>query len=252
MIKLSDRLKIISDIMKDSKTMADIGTDHGFLPIYLIQENKCSKVIMADISILSLEKAKNNCLRYLGSEVGGYEFRAGDGLSVLKAYEVDTVVISGMGGKLIVDIMSADMKLTSSFRKFVLQPRIGQGVLRKWLLENGFLIVREDLVIEGNYIPEIITVISPEFREGHEKNNFCCDDYNSVENIHEEIMYKVPTWILYASGPVREFLERNIAKEKDIIRNVMKSKERDIKAEERICENIRYLERLLARCENER
>ena len=65
MIKLSDRLQVIADRVEKNKTMADIGTDHGFLPIYLIQSGKCRKVIATDISMLSLSKAIENAERIL-------------------------------------------------------------------------------------------------------------------------------------------------------------------------------------------
>ena len=110
--------------------MADIGTDHGFLPIYMVNSGISPMAVMTDVSESSLMKGQRNFREY-ADIVSGIYFRTGDGLSVLKKSEVDTVVIAGMGGKLIRDMMNADMKLTSSFRKFILQPRIRQGELRK-------------------------------------------------------------------------------------------------------------------------
>ena len=102
MIKLNDRLQIIAERLKDEKTMADIGTDHGFLPVFLLQSGQCDRVILADISVPSLAKAEENCRRYFTGEyeecAARAEFRAGDGLTVLKPGEVDAVVIAGVGG----------------------------------------------------------------------------------------------------------------------------------------------------------
>ena len=133
MIKLSERLQIIADRIEPAETMADIGTDHGFLPVFLRESGRCSKVIMTDISFPSLEKARANASRCSAQVQKGIEFRAGDGLHVISPGEVNAVVIAGMGGKLIRDIMSSDMDITCSVNKFVLQPRIGQGHLRRWL-----------------------------------------------------------------------------------------------------------------------
>lgn len=252
MIKLSDRLQIIADITKDSKTMADIGTDHGFLPVYLLQKGLCRKAIMTDISAPSLEKARSNCRKYLGEDFEGCEFRQGSGLSVLKPGEVENVVIAGMGGRLMVDILSSDKRLTFSFKKFILQPRIGQGILRKWLLREGFSIVREDLVREGNYIPEIITVVSPAFKASLGERAFNFEDYGVDEKNDGEIIYRIPPWISEAGGPAEEFLRRNAEKEKEVIKNVMMSKERHVEAEEIICGNIKYLNKLLERYEDEK
>ena len=71
MIKLNDRLQIIAERLKDEKTMADIGTDHGFLPVFLLQSGQCDRVILADISVPSLAKAEENCSRYLRESTKG-------------------------------------------------------------------------------------------------------------------------------------------------------------------------------------
>ena len=117
MIKLNDRLQIIAERLKDEKTMADIGTDHGFLPVFLLQSGQCDQVILADISVPSLAKAEENCSRYFTGEyeecAARAEFRVGDGLTVLKPGEVDAVVIAGVGGKLITELLERDMEHTA-------------------------------------------------------------------------------------------------------------------------------------------
>ena len=112
------------------------------LPVFLLQSGQCDRVILADISVPSLAKAEENCSRYFTGEyeecAARAEFRVGDGLTVLKPGEVDAVVIAGVGGKLITELLERDMEHTCSFRKYVFQPRIGQGILRKWLCDHGF------------------------------------------------------------------------------------------------------------------
>ena len=158
MNRLTDRLQIIADEVKKGETMADIGTDHGFLPLYLWEKGISPKVIMCDISDPSLAKAKGAAGSYqFGNEL---DFRAGDGLKVLDAGEVDDIVIAGMGGLLIIDILSDNMKKTMSFRKYVLQPRNNSGKLRYWLVSNGFEISRNQLVREGKFICEVITAVT--------------------------------------------------------------------------------------------
>ncbi len=239
MIKLSDRLQIIADKIEEKETMADIGTDHGFLPIYLKLSGKCPKVIMADVSRPSLGKAEANAAMYAPDEKNMH-FRAGDGLAVLEKGEADAVVIAGMGGKLIRDIMAADMEVTCSVKKFIMQPRIGQGHLRKWLVENGFKIVAEDVVIEGDYIPEIITAISPGYDVAW--GNITCDIDDS--NDGDSIAWKIPPWIVSAGGPVGDFLDRNIEMYEDRLVNVKKAKVRNIELEDSIVSDIDYLKKL--------
>lgn len=236
--------------------MADIGTDHGFLPISLFCREISPKVIMTDISEPSLKKAIQNSMIHIGPSEKNIDFRAGSGLSVLKPSEVDTVVIAGMGGKLMIDIMAADMSLTCSFNKFILQPRIGQGHLRKWLLDNGFTIIYEDLVKEGRYIPEIITVLSPgrlPCGGQEESETATCADFTGFDmtgKTGDDMIYKIPPWITGASGPVGEFLTRNIETEKKKLENVMLSRERNRQLENKICDDIYYLKKLLEEYEN--
>ena len=250
MIKLSERLQIIADRIEPAETMADIGTDHGFLPVFLRESGRCSKVIMTDISFPSLEKARANASRCSAQVQKGIEFRAGDGLHVISPGEVNAVVISGMGGKLIRDIMSSDMDITCSVNKFVLQPRIGQGHLRRWLCMNGFIITNEDLVTEGDYIPEIITALTPD-----ELSSYADDMYKGYEErmmaaSGDDIIWKIPPWIIRASGPVEQFLIRNINKEKKKLENVMLAKTRKLELEEKIKCDIKYLESLVEELNN--
>lgn len=238
MIKLSDRLQLIADRINEKETMADIGTDHGFLPIYLKLTKKSPKVVMCDVSVPSLQKAKDNAALYAATEDEMY-FRAGDGLQVLEYGEVDAVVIAGMGGKLIRDIMSFDLKHTCSFKKFIMQPRIGQGHLRKWLVDNGFKIISEDVVIEGDYIPEIITAVTP----GNITDNDITSEL-SADLDGDSIMWKIPPWIIDAGGPVVEFIDRNIGLQEEKLSNVKKAKVRNDDLEKSIAEDIEYLMQL--------
>ncbi len=252
MNRLSDRLQLIANRINEGETMADIGTDHGFLPIYLRNSGKSPKVIMADVSTPSLEKGRKNAHMMVRdmSMLDDIDFRVGDGLAVLDHGEVDAVVIAGMGGKLIRDIMAADMSLTKTIKKFIMQPRIGQGHLRKWLIENGFVIIAEDVVIEGDYMPEIITAVSPGFARGEE--DMTCDLLCSIPDDADgdSLIWKIPPWIIRAGGPVSDFLERNISMNEDKLNNVKKAKIRNFELEERITSDIEYLKKLRKECED--
>lgn len=154
MIKLSDRLQTIANFINPGETIADIGTDHGFLPIALFERGISPHVILSDINRGPLEKAGDNIKEYCPGNT--FDIRLGNGLSTLNKGEVDTIVIAGMGGLLIANILGADMEKTKSYGRLILQPRNAQDKLRKWILENQFSIVDEALVKEGKYICEII------------------------------------------------------------------------------------------------
>lgn len=154
MNKLTERLQKIADNIEKGETMADIGTDHGFLPIYLLEKEISPRVIMTDISNLSLQKGEGNAgALQFGSCV---DFREGDGLTVLEESEVDDIVIAGMGGLMIIRILSHDIEKSKSYKKVILQPRNNDGHLRYWLMNNGFKITVEMIAREGKYLCPII------------------------------------------------------------------------------------------------
>lgn len=245
-MKLSERMQVIADHVEPGETVADIGTDHGQIPVWLFACGISPRAILSDISAGSIRKAEETAAAYQFGE--GMSFRTGDGLQVLRPGEADTVIIAGMGGKLIRQIMDADREHTASFRKFILQPRKGQGPLRKWLLENGYRILCEDVVREGRFLPEIITALSPAFA-GSEvaAEHGCAPDLAAADREHltdleeQDIRLRVPPWMLRAQGPVEDFFDLRIAQETLILENLQRARKRDDTAEERIRQNLDYL-----------
>lgn len=230
---LTERLAAIANEIEKGESVADIGTDHGYLPMYLTKEEISPKVIMADISKGSLNKARRNC-RELMPEVK-FDFRNGNGLRVIKKGEVDVIVIAGMGGNLICDILGRDLGKAKSCKKLILQPRTAQGRLRAWLVRKGFDIVNEQLVREGRFICEIITAVPGEPRESIKLN---------LEP--KSIKWEMPYWVANLKNPlVNEFISYKIDRENRILKSMENSKNipaEDVKAIE---DNIVYLESLL-------
>lgn len=211
-MKLSDRLKAIANLVPKNSIVADIGTDHGHLPAYLIKNNISKKVIGTDISKGSLEKI----IEFV-SELGlekKIDTRLGDGLETIKPYEVDTVVIAGMGGLLIKEILEKDKIQRDSINNFILQPMVASKELREYLVDNNFKIIKEDLVKEENKYYEIIYAIR--------------DKSYVIKDIYLEIS---PLLIDMKHSLVKEFVEYKIKASKEIIEqienaNTDKSKER--------------------------
>lgn len=153
---LSPRLKAIAEKVPQGSKVADIGTDHGFIPVYLVKNGVAPKVIASDISRNSLEKTK-----MLVKEQGfsdSIEVRLGSGLKVLKGGEVDTVIIAGMGGKLIKNILEESPDILKDISRLILQPMSSQSKLRHWLIQNDFTIKDEELVLDNGRIYEIMLV----------------------------------------------------------------------------------------------
>ena len=136
------------------KTMADIGTDHAYIPIKLAQDNKIIHAIACDIKQGPLNIAEKNVNKYGFSNI--IELRLGAGLEPLSENEVESVVIAGMGGEMIINILNNEKSATYS--ELILQPMNYQAELRYWLSNNNFTIISEDLALEGFKVYNIIKV----------------------------------------------------------------------------------------------
>lgn len=153
-MELSNRLlEIVKFVTKDS-IVADIGTDHGYIPVYLIQNNISKEVIASDISSGSLNKTIEY-VNYLDLN-DKIDTRLGNGLDVLKSNEVDTLIIAGMGGILISKILENNKEVSSTIDNFIFQPMVASKELRQYLVDNGYIIVDEALAKEAKKFYEII------------------------------------------------------------------------------------------------
>ena len=149
---LSKRLKTVSDLVTPCEKVADIGTDHGYVPIYLIKENICKLAYAMDVNEGPLEKAKANIAEEgLQDKI---ETLLSDGFDNFEDRNADCVIIAGMGGDLIVDILTRASKY--DFKELVLSPHKRVDLVRKFICENGYKIVDERMVEDaGNYYPVI-------------------------------------------------------------------------------------------------
>ncbi|MDT8715332.1 SAM-dependent methyltransferase [Clostridium sp. 19966] len=151
---ISNRLKSIADMVDKCDSIADIGTDHAYLPIYLLLDNICNKAIASDINKGPIQKAEKN-IKFYGLE-NKIQCRIGSGFNTLKAGEAEGAIIAGMGGNLIIDIISEREDIYDSLSFCLLTPAQHSDVLRKFLYENGYKILEEDLCYdEGKYYETI-------------------------------------------------------------------------------------------------
>lgn len=150
---ITPRLKMIAEHIY-TKSAADIGTDHAYVPIYLLQNSMCDRLAATDIKQGPLNIAADNIKKY------GFEnkisLRLGAGLSPIAENEFETIIIAGMGGEVIKNILENDLKKAHSAKYLVLQPMNSQDLLRKKLSENGFSVVTEDITFEGFKVYNLI------------------------------------------------------------------------------------------------
>lgn len=148
MITLSPRLAAVAALVLPAVPAADIGTDHGYLPAYLVQAGRIPRAIAADIMPGPLEAARATvAAEGLTDRI---ELRLGPGLQVLTPGEAATATICGMGGSLMVTILAEGP--LAGVRRLVLQPNVAEDRVRQWLMENGWRLVTERLVADGGRI----------------------------------------------------------------------------------------------------
>lgn len=151
-MQLSLRLKTIADMVTEGGVLADVGCDHGYLPVYLVLNKKISGAIAMDVGKGPLSRAKEHILAY-GLEQY-IETRLSDGLTALEPGEADTLVIAGMGGPLMEQILTKGRAVTESFREMILQPQSDIGHFRGFIRRSGWKIIKEEMVLEdGKFYP---------------------------------------------------------------------------------------------------
>ena len=143
-MELSKRLQAVADLVTPGLRIADIGTDHAYVPVYLLSEGKNPSGIAMDINVGPLERARKHIGELLID--GELKTRLSDGMKELKTGEVQCAVIAGMGGGLVIKILSESREVADSLQECVLQPQSELEKVRTFLLEEGFFIIQEDTI----------------------------------------------------------------------------------------------------------
>ena len=150
MLKISDRLIQVAGLVPEGARLADVGTDHGYVPIWLLTQGRISSAIAMDVNKGPLLRARENRDKYGLQEV--MELRLSDGLEKLRPGEADALLIAGMGGPLMIRILEAGRQTTEGIATLILQPQSEIPSVRRYLIGNGFCIDDEIMMKdEGKY-----------------------------------------------------------------------------------------------------
>lgn len=226
-MNISTRLKTIGDMVSKCSTIADIGTDHAYLPIYLIKKGVCEKAIASDINKGPVERAIENVQRErLESKIF---CRLGSGFKTIKPYEVNCAIIAGMGGNLIRDIIEDKMDVFKSLDYAILQPVQNPDVLRKYIYEAGYEVIDEELCIDDNKYYEIIKV-----------------KYGIKSKELEDIYYEIGEKLVEKKHPLLKlYIEHKLDKYNNILKYISEDTELAEKRKQEIIDRIKKLEELL-------
>lgn len=151
-MELAPRLQTIADQVPQGARFADVGTDHGHLPVWLLLTGRIDRAIATDLRAGPLERARDTAKHF--AVQGQMDFHLCDGLSAIRPGEADTVVIAGMGGETIISILKA-ATWTRADTLLLLQPMTGFAELRRWLQGNGYQICSEHIACEGKRLYSI-------------------------------------------------------------------------------------------------
>ena len=155
-MQIGERLYQVASLVPACHTVADVGTDHGYIPAYLLLHSQCTRAIASDIAAGPCRAAADTCSRHGLQD--RMEVRQAPGLDGLAPGEAQVVVIAGMGGTTIKRILEESPAIAASVETFVLQPMNGVALLRRWLAGHGYSITEERLCRENRHFYVIIQV----------------------------------------------------------------------------------------------
>ncbi|API90558.1 MULTISPECIES: tRNA (adenine(22)-N(1))-methyltransferase TrmK [unclassified Virgibacillus] len=153
-VKISKRLEQVASFLPKGAIFADIGSDHAYLPCYVCQKDPTAVAIAGEVNKGPYQRAVETVQAY--SLQGQVEVRHGNGLEIIQANEVQQVVIAGMGGTLIRDILDRGKDKLPTTDQIIAQPNVDARAVRKWLGNHGFTITDEDIIEENGHCYEII------------------------------------------------------------------------------------------------
>ena len=214
-MELSDRLLSVAKLVLPAKTLADVGCDHGYLSVYLINEKKCEHVIAMDVRKGPLARAEQT-IRTYGMEPY-IELRLSDGLKKLDFGEADGYVCAGMGGRLALQIMWQDRFKVAAMKQVILQPQSELWLVRRMLKKWGCVIAEERMVCdEGKFYPMMRMIPGEGFAEAKEveEGSFLdCFTEDNWAGIYRDIRdyfpeYQIVGWFLGGPGFLLEDTDR--------------------------------------------
>lgn len=160
-MELSKRLRCAASLVTAGNRAADVGTDHGYLPIWLVEQGVCPRAIAMDVRPGPLERAQVH-IREHGLE-GKIETRLGDGLQPLAPGEADTLILTGMGGPLMRRILTEGEAAARAARELILSPQSDLRAFRRFLYENGYTVTAERMLREdGKYYTVMRAIPGPD------------------------------------------------------------------------------------------
>jgi len=230
-MKLSMRLTTVASFLSKGTFFADIGTDHAYLPCYVCLHDDNARAIAGEVSEGPFHSAQDTVKKYGLKHV--IDVRLGNGLEILRDAQISELVIAGMGGTLIKDILESGKKYLKTIDRIIIQPNLGEYRVRKWLINNGFTLVNEVILKENSKIYEILVADRD------------VDDHPYQTGFHDQQLFFGP-YLLQEKSPV--FIEKwfiQHKKKQHIITQMRKAKTDDKIKLHRLEMELKWIEEVL-------
>lgn len=195
-IRLSKRLQAVADLVTKGNVVCDVGCDHGYVSIYLLQKGISPGVIAMDVNQGPLQAAREHIEAYGLADY--IETRLSDGVTALQVGEADALICAGMGGRLVIKILEEGKDRIQGMKELILQPQSELQMVRQYLREQGYGIVDENIICEdGKYYP--MMKVCP---------SLCKDAEGNIEESAQRIEDKFGPVLLKKKNPVLKELLR--------------------------------------------
>lgn len=225
-MKLSNRLFQVAQMVEKCDKIIDVGTDHAYIPIYLVNNKIANFVVASDINEGPIKVAQCNIKKEMLE--GKIECRVGSGLSVLKPCEVECGIIAGMGGFLIIDILESGIQVFKKMKYLILQPMQHSDVLRKYIYEKGYRIIDESICISDGKYYETIKI-----------------KYDRINYDIDEIYYDISKMLVEKKDAVeRNFIDYKIKKYENILKSIKPKTYNSLKRQDELIMKVKKLKEL--------
>lgn len=236
-IPLSDRLQLIAKKVSPNSVIADIGSDHAYLPCYVCLQHENVKAIAGEVSEGPYEKSLETVRKYrLENRI---DVRLGNGLEVIKAKDnVSEVIIAGMGGSLISSILKNDSHKLKNVQRLILQPNNNELTLRRTLIQLGFTLTAEYILEENNLIYEIIIA---------ENKAFTKAESPYIDDIKEKQLLFGPYLSKEKTAVFKDKWQQEQKQLKQIIEQMKQSKDEEVQQKIKIFkQQIKWIEEVIS------
>ena len=215
-MKISNRLKLIASFVDDNSYVIDVGCDHALMDIFLVQNKNNVKAVASDVNEGPLEGARKNIQTYnLEDKI---EVKLGDGISTIND-EIDTIVISGLGGETIVDILKEDITKLKNIKTMILSPHSDSYIVRKEITKLGFKIENEIFTCDQNKSYVIIKFVKGKSNYTEDelffgpiilknKNDYFINYYQELNNKNKKVLENIPKDNIEVRNKLEKDIER--------------------------------------------